>query len=272
MNERELFERKPDTKSHSASVESQDVLPVSTSEAALAILPPGVNFYDIDWEYFFGDVMHHSYEGARDYSEFQNPDGTYDFDKLRQSGRGEADILLDEHGKPDMQKIISYLTERPGQLDYEPLIFAIPDLSKVTQADQETIRQALMDKCQQLMSRGSVLQLFEFLERIFPRYFDSFQILESQLPKAARRDYINRIPILALRRDKLEDVRKLLMERGFDEGELEELSRDVLNNKDLLFYLKAIADQSQLKLKSGKFIEVKKIDSSGSIPAARLLE
>jgi hypothetical protein len=211
------------------------------------------SFLDIDWHRVFSGDMQWSYPRPyrEKYLSFLKPDGTIDQDAFAadesasRSRLNEPLRYLDPEGHPRMDDIIADLNRQ--SISYERLLLAVPDASRLEQADRHRLHEALIQHINFLIGRGKVAELFECLENVVPVYFESFKIVEDALPKMVRHPYIDAIPIYSSssmygkRSSNIEAIRKALAAQF--PGEEDELCEQIQSNPDLLFFWRELSSR-----------------------------
>lgn len=209
-----------------------------------------VSFCAVDWVAFFKGIRH-SHIAPYSIAPYLRPDGSVDYDMI-QADHGYNDLrkilLVDENGKPDVDRIV----ETIGAFGSDPrlIVFSVPDPQAIPPESQKRIQQTLMNEMNALFERGDILRLFEFLENIFPLFFEAFELRQEDLPEFLQSGIIEHVlPAFA---DKPDEMAAILITKGFPPERAQSLAEQIQKKKQLIFLWKEIAMARDYPLKQGE--------------------
>lgn len=190
-------------------------------------LQAGYDFLDVDWVKVFDDMSHPimpRYVDHTRYKPYLRPDGSFDVDAIVADGTENAKKYIKDDGKPDIEAIVADLTREGFYIVYgDYIVFAIPHPDRLDPVDKQRVGDAILAYTMKMFNLGRLNEVFEYLINLFPLYFDSFQIVESLLPKLLRRGYIEKTPTSVTMSE--EENRRHFQKEGFEGEELEELTQ-----------------------------------------------
>lgn len=222
----------------------------------LPILFKKIKFWEIDWEYFFRQVLSMGYSTPNDFlSRLDNED----FDKagrvinmsklikvLKKNGWDDPAKFLDKELKPRMNELINYM--KTFGADISLIRLSLIGKFELTKVDEQRLQIAVVNFCMQEFEWGNVSRAFEIMEGVFPLVLDSFSIFEKNLPKILQRGYIEKTPECV--RDCEFNHRVHFSKKGFEGEELEELTAQMVRYPQLVWIWRELLRQKSFKLKS----------------------
>jgi len=141
---------------------------------------PSWDFREINWSSFFNNHMRHSFCGCSQFDKYLKQDWKFDIERLKEAGHKNFDQFYNKSWKLNFQAIIDYISN-PNNY-YEPVYF-VCKWKNFSKKDKEKIQKTLLEQATIRITRWEITRLFEWMEAVFPIFFDQFEIILKALPE-----------------------------------------------------------------------------------------
>ena len=163
-------------------------------------------------------------------------DGTYDLGQISKSGiKINFSHFLDKEWNTNMEWIISFIKNNSNF--YENFLF-FARWKAFTEQEENSIKQALLEMANEELKKWNIPRLFEWMEIIFPIFFDSFEIVIKSLPKIIQPEIAIKTPDIVSCSE--EEAYNHFMNEWFDDEESKELARQLRRYRDALRMFRTI--------------------------------